>query len=183
MHPITTEKDEYVRELIRQAKMLWKITLTDGTVAWSDPDRYAVESVVDDVGGGQRVISDEPDDLKPWNRLKKYCEEKGLTIKKVQVVCMGAPEEVIWEDEDGLDGVLVKRGAAQIRDTETGYSQAFQNLIVGVLNNNATEIDVRKYSWPFNELEPYNQKRKVTPENLGEMIFKPDSEKLKLINV
>jgi hypothetical protein len=164
MIKICMESDEYIRELIRSTKMTWKITLIDGTVVWGDVDRYAVDG-------------DEPNELKPWNRLKKYCQEKGLSITKVQVIVMGAPEEVIYEDSEGADGILVKRGFSRSQDMESGHSQAFQNLVVGVLNEEADKIDVYKYSWPHNTFEESHQKRIPTEENTGEMLFKSNSKK------
>jgi hypothetical protein len=176
MHQICTHQDHYIRELIREAKMLWKVTLSNGVVCWSDPDRYAEDVKTEE--GFQRI---EDENLKPWSRLKVYCEKNDLTIVKVQVVVMGAPEEVIYEDSDGADGIFVKRGFSRSQDMETGNSQAFQNLLVGVLNDDCDKIDVVKYSWPHNEFEPYEQKRNPTQENIDQMIFKKGSEKWKKV--
>jgi len=161
---VCVEKDEYIRELIRSTKMTWKITLTDGTIVWGDPDRY-------------NVNGEEPEDKKPWNRLREYCNEKNLSVTKVQVICMGAPEDVLFEDPDGADGIFVKRGFSRSQDMETGHSQAFQNLLVGVLNEEGNEIDVVKYSWPHNQFEDFEQKRIPTEENVSEMLFKVGSKK------
>ena len=177
MFDICSHEDHYIREQIREAKMLWKITLSNGVVCWSDPDRYAKDTVSKEIDGSTRIIKLEDESLKPWNRLKHYCTKKDVSIVKVQVIVMGAPEEVLYEDTNGADGIFVKRGFSKSQDMESGDSQAYQNLIVGVLNDEADEIDVVKYSWPHNVFESYEQKRKPTPENIDGMLFKNDSPK------
>jgi hypothetical protein len=178
MHEICTHQDHYIREQIRKANMLWKITLSNGIVCWSDPDRYAEDTVSKEMDGSTRIVKLEDESLKPWNRLKDHCIRKNVSIVKVQVIVMGAPEEVLYENPDGADGIFVKRGFSKSQDMESGDSQAYQNLIVGVLNDEADEIDVVKYSWPHNVFESYEQKRKPTPENIDAMLFKNNSPKL-----
>lgn len=181
MFDLCFQEDEYIRELIRKAEMLWKVTLSDGSVVWSDSNRYARDesfTELDENGNKINVTKRvEPYDKKPWIRLKKYCMEKNLTVTKVQVIVIGAPEEVIWEDPNGADGIFVKRGFSRSQDMETGHSQAYQNLIVGVLNEECDAIDVNMYSWPFNAFEECNQKRIPTAENVNDMLFKKGSEK------
>lgn len=95
----------------------------------------------------------------------------------------GAPTKVFFEDENGLDGLLVMRGMAKDQAMDGSHNQSFQTLTVSLLRDDCSLIDVAKYTWPFNEFEKDKDVRILTQENLKNMIFKNGSEKLKHENV
>jgi hypothetical protein len=149
-----------MKKLIRSDLMIsWKIKLTDGTIVYGDYDR--------------------PEMPNPWTRLKNYCAENDVLPALVELHMFGAPREVFFEDENGLDGLLVMRGIAKDQAMDGSHSQSFQTLTVSLLRDDCSHIDVRKYTWPFNEFEKDRDVREVTEENLKNMIFKNGSEKLK----
>jgi hypothetical protein len=156
---ICTQMDEHIYKLIHQdVSILWKCTLTDGTTVFSDYDRPGT-------------------DTNPWTRLKMYCENRNLLIRRVQVIMLGAPEEVLFENENGFDGLFIMRGSAKDVNTGTGESQSFQSLTAGVLRDDGKHVDIRKFCWPENEFEQFVQMRRLTKENFSFMLFKNDSEK------
>jgi hypothetical protein len=156
---ICTQIDSYVKTLIRNLEMLWVATLDDGTKVYSDYDRP--------------TVSDHP-----YNRLKKYCEDNNKFIIKIEALMFGAPHTVMFENSDGLDGVFILRGSSRDIKIETGeQGPSYKQLIVGVLRDNEDIIDVKKFCWPENSIEPFNQTRLITPENAKLMIFKNGSRK------
>lgn len=156
---ICTQIDSYVKNLIRNLEMLWVATLNDKTKVFSDYERPTTTE-------------------HPFFRLKKYCEENNKFITKIEAVMFGAPQVVMFEDPNGLDGVFITRGSSRDIRIETGESgPSYKQLIVGLLRDNEDIIDVRKFCWPENALEPFNQTRLITPENAKLMIFKNDSAK------
>ena len=156
---LCTKQDSYVHKLLMEdIEILWKCALTDGQTVWSDYDRPG------ETGS-------------PWERLMNFCEETGECVTKVQVLVFGAPQEVLFENDSGLDGLFVVRGVSKDINVDSGASNCFQHLTAGVLNDNLETVDVRKFSWPLCEFEAPVQTRKLTPENVNLMIFKDGSKK------
>ena len=133
--------------------MTWKCTLDDGTVVWGDYDRPGVPE-------------------SPWIRLQRYCEEYNRSIVKTQCIVIGAPEEVAFEDENGLDGIFIARGYSRDIDMASGEGPSYQHLTFGLLEDNLETVDVKKYSWPECEFEEFSQNRAITQENLSFMIWR-----------
>lgn len=157
---ICQTRDGYMRKLITTDLMIsWKIILTDGTVVYGDYDRPGLDN--------------------PWFRLKDHCKQNDVVPKSVELHMFGAPKKVFFENEDGLDGLLVMRGMAKDQSMDGSHSQSFQTLTVSLLRDDCSMIDVAKYTWPFNEFEKDRDVRVLTEENLKNMIFKNGSEKLK----
>jgi len=158
MIDLTFKFDFYIKDLIRKLEMLWTVTLNDGTVVYSDYDRY---------------------EEAPWHRLVKYCRETKLYPVKVKNLMFGAPEMVLLENQEGLDGLFIKRGC--IKDIEidsgNGNSISYKKLVAGVYNPVTNKIDVKKFCWPENELEPLQETRLLTLENLEDMFFIDGQEK------
>lgn len=159
---ICTQFDTYMRKLTKELEMLWVCTLNDGTKVYSDFKRPGIEG-------------------HPWDRLKSHCEKNSLFATKIEVLMFGAPHTVLFEDHDkGLDGLFVARGSARDINTASGESTSYKQLVVGLLKEEEEDvIDVKKFSWPENEIEPFSSTRKVTPENAKMMLFKNDSPKKK----
>lgn len=156
---ICTQIDSYFKSLIRNLEMLWVATLDDGTKVYSDYERPGVDEA-------------------PNLRLKKYCEENNRYVIKVDAIMFGAPQVTMFENPKGLDGVFILRGASRDIRIETGEcGPSYKQLVVGLLRDDEDIIDVRKFSWPENALEPFNQTRLITPENAKLMIFKNESTK------
>ena len=156
---LCTKQDSYVHKLLMEdIEILWKCTLSDGQIVLSDYDRPG------EIGS-------------PWERLMNFCEETGECVTKVQVMVFGAPQEVLFDNPNGLDGLFVVRGVSKDINMESGAATAFQHLTAGVLNDNLDTVDVRKFSWPLCEFEAPVQTRKLTPENANLMIFKDGSKK------
>lgn len=156
---ICTKIDSYVKDLIKKLEMLWCVTLNDGTKVYSDYDRPGTCN-------------------HPWFRLKQYLEESGLYIVKVEAIMFGAPQTVMFENPNGLDGVFITRGTSKDIKIETGEAgPSYKQLVVGLLRDNEDIVDVKKFCWPENSIEPFNQTRILTNENVKLMIFKNDSNK------
>jgi len=157
---ICTHRDQYMKNLTRSKVMIsWKIKLSNGIDVYGDYDR--------------------PDLDNPWVRLSEYCKTNDVFITKVELHMVGTPKLVFFEDEKGLDGISVMRGIAKEQSMTGDHSKSFQTLTVSLLRDCCSWIDVKKYTWPINELEEFNQVRAVTKQNLEYMIFKNGSEKLK----
>lgn len=156
---ICTKQDSYIRQLIMEdVAILWKCTLNDDTVVWSDYERPGIKE-------------------SPWTRLADHCKKNDLCITKIQVIVMGAPEEVLFEDSRGLDGVFIVRGTSKDINVDTGDGPTYQHLTVGLLRSDLEAVDVRKFSFPECEFVDFVQTRNLTAENIGWMIFKNGSEK------
>ena len=156
---ICTSIDGYMRRLTTRELMIsWKLKLTDGTIVYGDYDRPGFEN--------------------PWERLKEHCKTKNVAVQSISLHMFGAPKKVFFEDEDGLDGILVMRGVAKDQAMDGSHSQSFQTLTVGLLKDDCSAIDVAKYTWPHNEFEKRKEVRNLTKENLNNMIFKNDSRKI-----
>lgn len=156
---ICTSQDSYIKAKIKNLDILWCATLNDGTVVYSDYER--------------------PDNPRsPWIRLREHCQNNNVFITKIEVIMFGAPRTVMFEDENGLDGVFIVRGASRDLNLFTDEpGPSYKQLVVGLLRDNEDVIDVKKFCWPENELEKFNQTRNLTPENVKLMLFKNDSTK------
>lgn len=155
---ICTSIDSYMQDLCyNQLYISWVVTLTDGTNVYGDYDRPGFDN--------------------PWIRLKKHCETNNVWPAKVKLHMFGAPEELFFEDPNGLDGVFIVRGMAKDQAMDGSHSQSYQTLTVGLLRDDCSCIDIGKYTWPISNLEKRNSARVLTKENLENMIFKNDSKK------
>jgi hypothetical protein len=154
---ICTQIDSHMKSLISRLEMLWVVTLNDGTLVYSDFERLDLPN--------------------PYFRLKQHCEDNNLYPVKVQALMFGAPRVTMFEDPSGLDGLFIFRGSSKDVQIETGESVSYKQLIVGLLRDDCVNIDIRKFCWPENALEPFNQNRLLTSENAKLMIFKNDSRK------
>lgn len=156
---ICTEYNNYIKSLVKKLEILWIITLNNGIKVYSDYDNPMYE---------------EP---QPFIRLKNYCTENNVFPVKVEVLMLGAPKIVMAENPLGLDGLFIKRGAAKDFLMESGEGTSYRQLIVGVLDDVKDIINITKFCWPENKLEPFNQTRLITPENASLMLFKNESKK------
>jgi len=156
---ICTAYNGHIKNLMRSLEMLWVVTLNDGTKVFSDYNNPAYPEA-------------------PWYRLKRYCQETGFYPVKVESFMFGAPSIVMAENPNGLDGLFILRGSAKEYDTVDGPGASYRNLIVGVLSDYGDHIDITKFTWPENALDPFNQTRMVTKENAELMLFKNGSKKL-----
>lgn len=151
---ICTIRDDHIRKLIMEdISMTWKCTLDDGIVVWGDYERPGLE-------------------VSPWVRLQDHCIKNGRYICKAQVIVMGAPEEIVFENEDGLDGFFIARGFSRDIDMQTGEGPTFQHMTFGLLEDNLKFVDIKKYSWPECKFEEFSQRRQATQENLSFMIWR-----------
>ena len=151
---ICTVRDEHIRKLIMEdLTMTSKCTLDDGTIVWGDYERPGLEK-------------------SPWVRLREYCEANNRNITKIQCIVIGAPEEVVFEDENGLDGVFIARGYSKDIDMQTGDGPSYQHMTFGLISEELTHVDVKKYSWPDCEFVDFVQTRDITQENLSFMIWR-----------
>jgi hypothetical protein len=155
---ICTKFDSYMENFCHRKLMIsWKISLNDGTIVYGDYDKSEQKN--------------------PWNRLKHHCKKNDLFITKVELYMFGAPHEVFFENESGLDGIFIVRGVAKDQAIDGSFSRSFQTLTVGLLNDDCSEINVRKFCWPMNEFEKSHSVRGLSEENLKKMIFKNGSKK------
>lgn len=156
---ICTHQDSYIKERIRSLDILWRVTLNDGTTIYSDYER--------------------PDNPRsPWLRLKDHCSDNNLFATKIEVIMFGAPITTMFENENGLDGFFIVRGSSKDLNLFTDEpGPSYKQLVVGLLRDNEDIIDVKKFCWPENELEQFNQTRILTPDNAKLMLFKNDSTK------
>ena len=155
---ICTEVDSYVYKLCHENLMIsWCVTLTDDTKVYGDYDRSDLDN--------------------PWFRLKSHCESNDVWPKKVELYMFGAEKKTFFEDENGLDGIVIMRGIAKDQAMDGSHSQSFQTLTVLHLREDCSMVDVSKYTWPQNDFEQKESERILTTENLQNMIFKHGSEK------
>lgn len=152
---ICTEYNEYMKNLVNELEMLWIVTLNNGTKVYSDYGNHPTT---------------------PWSRLKLHCEQSGLYPIKVENLMFGAPKIIMAEDSNGLDGLIILRGASKDFSMDSGDGMSYQQLIVGVLNDH-NEIDVTRFCWPENTVEAKVETRQLTSENTSLMFFKNESEK------
>lgn len=155
---LTTRIDEFIKASIKNLELLWKATLSDGTIVYSDYERPEVPHV--------------------WERLRSHCQNNDLCVVKIEIIMFGTNVQTVFENENGLDGFFIVRGTGKdlnLSSEENGV--CYKHLAVGLLRDNEDFIDVRKYCWPQNEFEQFEQVRSLTPENAKLMIFKNGSTK------
>lgn len=159
MIEVATQIDVNIKSLIRKLEMLWSVTLNNGVTIYSDYDD-----------------SKET----PWLRLIEYCRAHKVYPTKVKSLMFGAPETVMFENPNGLNGLFIKRGCIKDIDIDndgTGLSISYKKLIVGLYNPETNKIDVRKFCWPENEIEPLTETRLMTLDNLKDMYFIDEQDK------
>lgn len=156
---ICTEYNSYIKNLVRSLEMMWVVTLNNGVKVYSDHDNPAYPNQA------------------PWHRLKDYCLDTGLFPVKVEALMFGAPKTVMAENNLGLDGLFIIRGSSKDFLMESGEGTSYKQLIVGVLSDTSDNINVTKFCWPENALEPFNEVRQLTFENIELMLFKNGSKK------
>ena len=155
---ICTSIDSYITKVCYEDLMIsWTITLNDGTKVYGDYDRPNMDN--------------------PWLRLMRHCKENNVYPTKVELHMFGAPPLTFFEDENGLDGLIVMRGVAKDQAMDGGHSQSYQTLTVGLLKDDCSGITISKYTWPISEFEKKYSERVLTVENVEHMFFKNDSEK------
>ena len=155
---LCTRFDGYMRNLCHnELVMSWQVTLTDGTTVYGDYDREGLDN--------------------PWLRLVDYCNKHDVIPAKVELYMFGAEKKLFFENENGLDGISIVRGAAQDQAVDGSFSKSYQTLTVSLLKDDCSAIEVSKYVWPHNEFEQPFATRQLTTDNLEKMIFKNGSQK------
>jgi hypothetical protein len=139
---ICTKINDYIIGLLNQQSILWKCVLDSGVEVWSDFDL--------------------PDKKDPWTRLKHYCQNNNAKIIEVRVVVPGNPENVVYADENGLDGIYMVRGIA--KDLQDPENTSFSFMTFGKLGDDG-KIYVKRFYWPACEFGQYEEVREMTPEN------------------
>lgn len=146
MIELTTKYDSYIKDMVRRLNMLWIITLNNGMEVYSDDERHPIN---------------------PWERLKTYMDATGLFAVKVRSLAFGAPERVMFDNPNGLNGFFVKRGIVKdvVLEGEGDIIQ-FNRLICGLYNKDTNIFDINVFSWPENDLFASNQPRLASKENV-----------------
>lgn len=156
---ICTEYNSYIKNLVRSLEMMWIVTLNNGVKVYSDHNNPAYPNQT------------------PWRRLKEHCAENNVFPVMVQALILGAPKLVMAENNSGLDGLFIIRGSSKDFLMESGEGTSYKQLIVGVLSDTNDDINTTKFCWPKNALEPFNEVRQITFENIELMLFKNGSKK------
>lgn len=159
MIEITTGIDSYMKSLIRSLEMLWCVTLNNGISIYSDYNRY---------------------EGSPWERMILFCRSTGTFPVQVKSIMFGAPETIMVEDKKGLNGLFIKRGCIKDIDIDndgTGTSISYKKLITGLYDPLTNKINVKKFCWPENEIEPSTETRLMTLDNIESMYFIDEQEK------
>jgi hypothetical protein len=161
MENLTTKIDYYIKNLIRNRQLVWAATLNNGQIVYSDFEREFLDH--------------------PWNRLSKHLEDSGLCVISVKVLGLGAPEFVLGEDPDGLDGFFILRGLVKDVSLEAGEDPLqFQKMTFGVWDAQKQHVKVKTFYWPEQDMWPIDEVRQLTTENYNQMIFKTEELKEKL---
>lgn len=141
--------NQNIRELIMDRKIvLWKCILSNGEEAWSD----------------FIAMND------PWVKLKNYCYNNNVNILEVRVLALGIREQTVFEDKDGLDGLIITGGISKDISDDSGLTYSF--LSFGLLDKEKNEIKVKKFFWPECEFDDYEEVRTVTEENKEKILHK-----------
>jgi hypothetical protein len=141
--------NQNIRDLIMVDKsVLWKCKLSNGEEAWSD----FIES------------------KDPWTKLRRYCNNNNINILEVRVIALGIREQVVFENKDGLDGIIITGGMS--KDITSDDSITFNYLAFGLLNKVSNKIEVKKFFWPECEFDTYEEIREITPENKNLIYYK-----------
>jgi hypothetical protein len=165
IEPLSAPDPHFKDYVNNKVNMSWKVTLTES----EDPEVFKVV-----YGDYER-----PDAMNPWLRLKEYCKKHNVLPAKIQLQMLGAQEKVFFEDENGLDGVCIMRGAAKDQLMDGSTSTLYQSLTVLLVKDDCSGVKVSKYLWPHNSFEAGESERDLSVENLKDMIFANGSEKLK----
>jgi len=156
---ICTSYDPFIRQLlVERLDMSWTGTLSNGLTVFGDYERSGYAPC--------------------WERVQKYCKENNCHFTKIRLHMFGMPEAIFFEDENGLDGVSVCRGAAR-EQSMSGDFKDFQFLSVSLMDESCDYIKVRKFVWPLNDYEQLESNRLLTRNNIKQMVFKHGSEKPK----
>jgi hypothetical protein len=158
---ICTGYNKYIRDLIYEStEILWKCTLNTGTEVWSDWE------------------NDEFEEPNPYKRMMAYLEANPEEyIVKAEILPMGHRPVLLFENETGLDGFFLLRGASKDVSMGGGKANNFQHITAGLLRDDCENIDVRKYSFPQCDFEPFVQERELTHENVVYMVWTNGSTK------
>jgi hypothetical protein len=105
---------------------------------------------------------DIPDEKDPWTRLKIYCNNNNLDVVEVRVMCPGMPEQVIFEDSNGLDNFFITRGIS--KDILDDEDMTFSFMSFGIKKEDGN-IHVKKFYWPQFELGLSEEVRLLTSES------------------
>lgn len=159
---VCTKFDGYMRDLcFNKINMSWSAIMQNGVTIYGDYERPGYE--------------------KCWDRFVKYCRNNNVLPTKIKLYMFGAPELVFFEDESGLDGISICRGAAKEQTMDGSVIRDFQFLSVSLLSPEADYIDVRKFVWPENNFEEFESTRLPTKNNIEYMVFRDGSEKLQKV--
>jgi hypothetical protein len=139
---ICTGYNQHILSLLDSQTILWKCILSNGVHVWSD--------------------FDIPDQKDPWTRLKIYCHNNNLDIVEVRVMCPGMPEQVIFEDSNGLDNFFITRGIS--KDILDDEDITFSFMSFGIKKEDG-DIHVKKFYWPQFELGLSEEVRLLTSES------------------
>lgn len=154
---VCTSFDPFVRQqLMSSLTMSWTALMTDGTIVYGDYERPGFE--------------------KCWTRFTRYCDLSNTVPKNIRLHMFGCPQVEFFEDLNGLDGFSIVRGVAR-EQSMNGSFKDYQSLTVSLLDENCEHINVRKFVWPVNDFEELSGKRGLTKANIGQLIFKNESEK------
>lgn len=115
------EPDQYVLDRIENTTF-WIAELSDSSVVWGDDDN-----------------PDRPYHHSAWIRLKKYCEDSGLFIVKVQLK-FRSHSEFIYDPE--AEGYALRRAVLGA----FGMAESRNFIWCGFLKNGA--VFMKKYSCP-----------------------------------
>ncbi len=158
-HDICTSLDPFMRkQLVEDLSISWSGTLSNGVSVYGDYER--------------------PGHAPCWERVQKYCKDNECCFTKISLRMFGMPEVAFFEDENGLDGLSVCRGAAR-EQSMVGSFRDFQFLSVSLLDQECDYVEVRKFVWPLNDYEQLESKRLLTFNNIKQLVFKHESKKLK----
>ena len=138
---ICTGYNAHIMQLLDKNEILWKCILSDGKTVLSDFD------------------NDQKD---PWTRLKHYCNNNGLDIVEVRVMCPGVPEQEIYKDENGLSNIFIIRGMC--KDLNDSSEQVYKYMCFGKLESD-NKIHVKKFYWPEFKMSEIYEIRSLTEEN------------------
>jgi hypothetical protein len=126
---------------MEQKMVLWKCVLSNGEEVWSD---FMAQT-------------------DPWQRLKYYCNNNNINILEVRVLALGIREQIVFEDKNGLDGILITGGIS--KDISDDSGTVYSYLAFGLLNPNTNKIQVKKFFWPECEFDTHEETRSLTEDN------------------
>ena len=139
-----------IRSLIVDHKLvIWKCILSNGDEVWSD------------------YYTEEKD---PWIRLKEHCSNNAINITEVKVLAYGIREQTVFQNDDGLDGIFIIRGASKdLLASSDGIT--YNYLAFGKLNKETQLIETTKFYWPECAFDEHYEERVLTENNQKMMHF------------